>query len=71
MSCIFNIYIYVVFINQGLNCICEKNSKITNNVLGFPFCEPCPPNTTVTLDRMHCLKKINITCGSKDIECRL
>lgn len=59
------------FYNQGLSCICDKNSRIVNKVLEFSSCEPCPPNTTLTLDHMHCLKKTNLTCGSKDIECML
>lgn len=59
------------FVNQGLSCVCEKNSKIVGKVSEFSSCEPCPSNLTATLDHLHCLKKTNVTCGLKDIECRL
>lgn len=54
---------------QGLSCVCEKNSRIVSKVMDFS-CVPCPSNMTVTMDRLHCLKKTNITCGSKEIECK-
>jgi len=59
-----------LFINQGLSCVCEKNSRIVDKAFESSSCEPCPSNLTATLDHLHCLKKTNITCGLKDIECR-
>lgn len=64
------LYYHVFFsINQGLSCVCEKNSRIVDKVLEFS-CKPCPSNLTATSDHLHCLKKTNVSCGLKDIECR-
>jgi len=65
--------IFLIFfvVNQGLSCVCEQNSRIVDNISEFSSCEPCPSNFTATLDHLHCLKKTNVTCGLKDIECRL